>query len=80
MASEPIQHIEPGVVADCARHLAMIAGDLRAAGDVPLVRLDDDGVAPEPLTLADEIWLIAVRLGWPIGARIDGKEVPDDRL
>lgn len=55
---------EPGVVQDCARQLILIARDLRAAGDVPLVHLTEDGVIPEPmgLTLAGELELIALRL------------------
>lgn len=42
---------------------------LRAAGDVPLVELDREGIRYAAITLADELWLIAVRLdddlfGW----------------
>lgn len=40
----------------------MISADLRAWGDVALVCLDDNGVAPAPITLADELWLIAFQL------------------
>jgi hypothetical protein len=49
-------------VADVARTLCAIANDLRAAGDIGLVRLDPDGVAPAEITLADELWLCAFRL------------------
>jgi hypothetical protein len=52
------------IVADEARHLIHIARDLRSAGDVPLVRLDEDGVGPDPCTLAGELELIALRLDW----------------
>lgn len=45
-----------------ARHLRLIANDLRAAGDIPLVELSEDGVAHSAVTLADELWLIALRL------------------
>ena len=61
--------VDAGTVAECSRHLVLIARDLRAAGDVELVRLSEDGVTQEYVTLADELWLIAVRLG----ARIDGE-------
>jgi hypothetical protein len=45
--------------AEALRH---IADDLRAAGDIPLVHLRDDGVARAGITLADEMWLLAVDL------------------
>lgn len=47
---------------ECAAALRAIAADVRAAGDVPLVILNRDGVAPAAITLADELWLIALRL------------------
>ena len=56
------------VVIEEARHLRLISNDLRLAGDCPLIetRLDENGV-PESVgradtTLADELWLIALRL------------------
>jgi hypothetical protein len=45
-----------------AEWLRRIASDLRAAGDVKLVNLDEDGVSPANITLADEIWLAAFQL------------------
>ncbi len=45
-----------------ARHLRLIANDLRTAGDVPLVNIGMEGVSPASITLADELWLIALRL------------------
>ena len=47
---------------ECAKHLCLIAADLRAAGDASLVILSSEGVAPASITLADELWLIALRL------------------
>lgn len=58
--------IDADEVAECAEHLALIAKDLRAAGDLSLVRLSEDGVTDDYMTLADELWLIAFRLGHPI--------------
>lgn len=49
-------------VLDCAAHLRYLADQLRAAGDVPMVRLSVEGVGPEALTLADELWLVSHRL------------------
>lgn len=49
-------------VPDCAAWLIRIARDLRLAGDVPLVRLTEDGVVEEPLSLAGELELIALQL------------------
>lgn len=37
-----------------------ISTDLRAAGDVALVRLSDDGVGPDAISLADELYLVSV--------------------
>ena len=45
-----------------ARQLRLIANDLRTAGDVPLVNIGMEGVSPASITLADELWLIALRL------------------
>jgi hypothetical protein len=42
--------------------LRKLSADVRAAGDAPLVRLDEDGVAPAGITLADELWLYALQL------------------
>jgi hypothetical protein len=47
---------------DCAEHLRKIADDLRSAGDIPLVALSEEGVTRQWVTLADELWLIALRL------------------
>ena len=74
---------EADEITGMAKQLICIANDLRSAGDVPLVLLDKDGVRSTVLTLADELWLIAVRLddslfGWkaqgPDGAQFDGHE------
>ena len=46
---------------ECARWLVRIADDLRAAGDVTQVMLEDDGVSPA-ITVADELWLVAHQL------------------
>jgi hypothetical protein len=54
-------------VKDVARTLRAIAADVRSAGDVPLVELSEDGVTPAAITLADELWLTALRLD-PDGA------------
>ena len=59
-----------------ARHLRLIAKDLRLAGDAPLVRLHPDGVSDQAITLADELWLIALRLD-PDHA-FDNMQGPDD--
>jgi hypothetical protein len=45
-----------------ARHLRLIANDLRVNGDVQLKRLSEDGVSDAEISLADELWLIALRL------------------
>lgn len=47
---------------ECAAWLIRIARDLRSSGDVPLVRLSEDGVTPESLSLAGELELIALQL------------------
>lgn len=49
-------------VAECAAWLISIARNLRAAGDVPIVVLDEDGVTERPLSLAGELELIALQL------------------
>jgi hypothetical protein len=46
-------------VATHARHLRLVARDLRVNGDVQLVQFTDDGPIPYPNTLADVLWLIA---------------------
>lgn len=48
----------------CAEWLVRIAHDLRQAGDLRLVRLDEDGVRNEPISLADELWLVASALNF----------------
>lgn len=50
------------VAHECAATLRAIANDLRNAGDVQVVELSEDGVGPAATTLADELWLIALRL------------------
>jgi hypothetical protein len=50
-----------GVCVEEARHLRLIANDLRLAGDCRLVLLSEEGVSNAG-TLADELWLIALRL------------------
>jgi hypothetical protein len=61
--------------------LRVIAADLRMAGDVQQVQITEDGVTPQYLTLADDLWLIALRLD-PDGTwadRRDPDKVADDR-
>lgn len=60
---------------ECSRTLRVIAADLRMAGDVQQVQLTEDGVTPEFLTLADDLWLIALRLD-PDGTWADNRD-PD---
>lgn len=45
-----------------AEHLRYLAQELRAAGDVPLVNIGEDGVGEADITLADALWLTAVEL------------------
>jgi hypothetical protein len=45
-----------------ARQLSQISLQVREAGDVPLVHISADGVAPLGVTLADELYLIAFQL------------------
>jgi hypothetical protein len=45
-----------------AEHLRLIAKDLRSAGDVQMVELSERGVTRSYVTLADELWLIALQL------------------
>lgn len=74
---------EPGQITRLGQHLICIANDLRAAGDVELVMLKTTGVSPQAITLADELWLIAIQLddslfGWRAAgpdAHNDGREV-----
>jgi len=49
---------------DAARHLILIARNLRAAGDIELKRLSEDGVSDVAITLAGELELIALQLDW----------------
>ena len=58
---------------EIAEALCHLAADLRSAGDVDLVLLDEDGVAPADITLADELWLYALRLDPDVACR---KETP----
>ena len=51
-------------VAECAHHLALVANDVRAAGDFALVRLSEDGVTDATCTLSDELWIIALNLDY----------------
>ncbi len=59
---EASQVADDATIRNVACQLRLIANDLRAAGDIPLVRFDEEGVAPDPLTLADELWLAAACL------------------
>lgn len=65
---------------ECAGHLVLIARDLRQAGDARLVRLSGDGVASAGITLADELWLIALRLdgksAMALAKEMDEREQP----
>lgn len=45
-----------------AAHLRYLSRDVRSAGDMKLVQLSEDGVSDLPITLADELWLIALRM------------------
>jgi hypothetical protein len=47
---------------ELATQLLELAKILRAAGDLPLVALSEEGVTPQHLTLADEIELVAISL------------------
>jgi hypothetical protein len=47
---------------ELATQLLELAKILRAAGDLPLVVLSEEGVTPQHLTLADEIELVAISL------------------
>lgn len=53
---------DSGRVIECARQLRLIANDLRTAGDMRLVRLSEDGISNADISLADELWLVALRL------------------
>lgn len=50
-----------------ASPLRAVARDVRAAGDVPLVRLSEDGVTDQAFSLADELWLYALLLDGEMG-------------
>lgn len=76
----PVGWVTEAVIAHCARvadseaklaadWLRDIASDLRESGDVPLVRLSDDGVGPADISLADELWLVAFSLDPTLGER-----------
>ena len=56
------ERADAATVDELADQLCRIARDLRTAGDVALVELDENGVTPANITLADELWLIALRL------------------
>jgi len=45
-----------------AHLLRELAKELRAAGDVQQLELSDEGVTQDVITLADELWLIALAL------------------
>ena len=64
------------VCRECSQALRILAAELRMAGDVQQVRLTEDGVTPQFLTLADELWLIALRLD-PDGTWADQRD-PDE--
>lgn len=53
---------DQATVMEVALCLRKISRDLRSAGDVPLVLMDPDGVAPADVTLSDELWLLAFSL------------------
>ena len=63
-AMEALQEfkIAQGKAEDAARHLRLIAKDVRSNGDIPLVSLSEEGVTMESATLADELELIAIGL------------------
>lgn len=51
-------------LAQHARHLILIAADLRAAGDITLVEIGHDGVSLSSATLAAELEYIAMGVDW----------------
>ena len=55
------------------RTLRIIAADVKAAGDMGLVRLSPDGVTEAEITLSDELWLLALLAD----GRIDPLPDPD---
>lgn len=63
--------------ARAAEWLARISRDVRLAGDMSLVHLDEDGVRPAGMTLADEIWLVASQLDWDVAMSISSAS-PDE--
>ena len=61
---------------EIAEHLALIVRDLRNAGDVQMVRMDENGVAPAEISLADELEVIVAALGGQVGKRCQhGREI-----
>ena len=50
--------------AEWAEHLVRLSKNVRAAGDMRLVWLGDDGVSEVDMTLADELFLIALNLDY----------------
>jgi hypothetical protein len=63
--------------ADHARHLMLIARELRELGiDPPLVHLSEEGVTDTGMTLVDELWLIASQLDWDtaMSIKLDGEQ------
>lgn len=64
--------------ANVALALRRIAADIRLAGDVRLVRLNEDGVAPAEFTLSDELWMNALLLDGKITPLADPDGAPDD--
>lgn len=62
---------QPTDLAEQARHLMLIVRELRELGfDMPLVRLDDDGVTEMSMTLSDELALIALAIDWDAAMEI----------
>lgn len=53
---------DDSVRAKAALHLRLIARDVRAAGDIPLVEISGEGVGRLSATLSDELESIAIQL------------------
>ncbi len=70
--------------ADQARWLMLVIRELRELKlDLPLVRLDDDGVTETNLNLTDELWLIAFQINHAVAMEpmhdTDGTLLPGQR-
>ena len=50
--------------ADWAAHLVRLSKNVRAAGDMKQVWLADDGVSEVDMTLADELFVVALNLDY----------------